>query len=261
MAWEEEINALLETYRNHYVFDESAGIVELGFSRDFVVNLSEDEVSSGHIYKGYEPYLYPGLFFTQGGTLLERTFKNGVYYALSPTRWRILKRDGNKALAISEKALEATSFNKDGFNLYNKDSIRKRLEEDFLGQLFLEGNPRLLPFEDLDGALIALPSVDDIKECENRDVLLCKATDYALRGDKKMKAYWTRDASNKAPMTETRSWDAGEHDQDEWGVQEWSEEERIRFVYAVNAQDGSLVEMPANDFNVGIRPCLWVLLG
>lgn len=260
MAWEEEVSALLDKYRKHYVFDENSGILEMGYSLDFLVSLSEEEVSSGHVYKGYPPYFYPGLFFTRDGTLLNRTFENGVYYGFSPTRWRILKRVGNKALAISEKVLERTAFSTDGGNSYGKDSVRKRLDGDFLGQLFLEGNPRLLPFDDLGGDWVALPSVEDIKGCENPDVLPSNATDYALRNKGKIKAYWTRSASGKSPTSESIRWAASEHDQDEWGVREWRDEERIYFVHAVDVKDGALIELPANDFDVGIRPCLWVRL-
>lgn len=94
-----------------------------------------------------------------------------------PIEWRVLAVEGNRAYAVSQKALDARAFNEDADdgNDWGSSDLKKWLENDFASQAFTSDE-----MSEIDGAPTLL-SVDEANEYFNSDVYrMCMSTQQAL---------------------------------------------------------------------------------
>ena len=89
--------------------------------------------------------------------------------------WRILKREEDKVLVVSEKALDYQSMNKDGIALWNETTLKKWLNESFLQEAFTEEESK-----NIIGEIRLLNRFEALKYFEDRNDRKCYITDYAV---------------------------------------------------------------------------------
>lgn len=78
--------------------------------------------------------------------------KNGIYYRVSPIKWRILQRNGDKMLIVSDKVLDSCRFHA-GNNNYANSDISDFLNKTFFYKAFNEKQRKIVLTTTVDNGL------------------------------------------------------------------------------------------------------------
>ena len=122
----------------------------------------------------------------------------GKYFLVEPIKWRILKKEGDKAYLLSDVLLDCQIYH-EYKNDFASSELRGWLNGEFKGVAFPDGGSRILP---VDGDAVSLPTKDDLENESfgfgTSDGRLCKPTPFArARGSVAWNkndcgAYWTK---------------------------------------------------------------------
>ena len=150
--------------------------------------------------------------------------------------WRVLAVDGNRALVISDKALDAHAFNsdRDKGNDWDSSDLKAWLEGDFASEAFSDMDKKVINGEP------TLLSVDEANQYfQSDDDRICYPTQQALNDEA-----WTWDETGLCPW---------------WLRSPGDGSDRANYVYA----DGPVSSSPGfyvSFSHASVRPALWVNL-
>lgn len=160
-----------------------------------------------------------------GGSPIFGSYKVNLSKDKEPLEWLVLKREGNKSLIITKKAVDFAVFNGEVPTRWHNSYIRKWLNSSFFKRAFTNEEQTRILKTDINGyqSNVFILSLEEAKKYLKKEEMRCKRVYYS--------DWWLRGGEN--------------------------------YVYDVNivTKTGSVSTAYVNSANIGVRPAMWVDLG